>query len=845
MRTRLARLVPPALSLVLFTVALAALHRALREYSYRDVVSDLRAIPAARLGWAVALTIINYVALTLYDVLALRYIRRPLAYRRTALASFVGYAFGQVGFPLLVGGAARYRLYSTWGLTAGEVTQMVLFNGVTLWSGVLLLSGAAFLLAPSAVFFHMPSAPLRALGGAMLLVLAAYVALTFLRSRPVRVRDWELTLPSPALASMQIGVSAIDWALAASVLYMLLPAGIGASFWHFLGGFLAGQVAGMVSHVPGGLGVFESVVILLFPGTPPSTLLSHLLAYRAVYYVLPLAAAAGSLAVYELAKRREHVRDLARRVGEFYPAIAPSLLAVTTFAGGLVLLVSGATPAVPMRLMFLKDFMPLPVMELSHFLGSIVGMGLLMLARGIQRRLDSAYHMTTLLLVAGMFLSLLKGFDYEEAAVLATMLLLLLPCRDQFYRKGSLISEGVSAESLTAVGVVLIGSVWLGFFAFKHVEYRNELWWQFELQGDAPRFLRATVGVVAAMLLFGIARLLRPSPPDRVTPPEEAADRLRAIIAESGDADANLVFLGDKSVLLSESGSGFVMYAVSGRSWVALGDPVGTESDKADLAWRFRELSDRHGGWTVFYEVAPRCLPIYLDLGLTLVKIGEEARVRLDAFSLDGKDRKKFRHAVNKVEREGCTCEIVPPDSVPALLPTMRGISDAWLADKNTREKRFSIGYFDDRYLTSFPAAIVRKGDEVLAFANVLTGGRELSIDLMRYRSGGPENLMEYLFVQLMLWGKSHGFEWFNLGMAPLSGLAEHSLAPLWNRVATLLYRQGEHFYNFQGLRQYKEKFDPEWEPRYLAAPGGLALPRILLGVTTLISGGLRGVVAK
>ena len=142
---------------------------------------------------------------------------------------------------------------------------------------------------------------------------------------------------------------------------------------------------------------------------------------------------------------------------------------------------------------------------------------------------------------------------------------------------------------------------------------------------------------------------------------------------------------------------------------------------------------------------------------------------------------------------------------------------------------------------------IIRKQEKILAFANILQGveKEELSIDLMRYLPEAPHGVMDYLFIELMLWGKQEGYQRFNLGMAPLSGLEDHALAPLWNRLGSFVFRHGEHFYNFQGLREYKEKFNPLWEPKYLASPGGLALPRVLINIASLISGGLKGVVAK
>jgi phosphatidylglycerol lysyltransferase len=148
---------------------------------------------------------------------------------------------------------------------------------------------------------------------------------------------------------------------------------------------------------------------------------------------------------------------------------------------------------------------------------------------------------------------------------------------------------------------------------------------------------------------------------------------------------------------------------------------------------------------------------------------------------------------------------------VPSILPVLKEISDEWLTSKSTREKGFSLGRFDEQYLRHFSHAIVRdRENRIVAFANVWNGnGRELSIDLMRYRSDAPHGVMEYLCVALMLWGAERGFERMSLGMAPLSGLVTNAMAPLWNRVGGLLYRHGENFYNFQGLRRYKDKFDP------------------------------------
>ncbi len=156
------------------------------------------------------------------------------------------------------------------------------------------------------------------------------------------------------------------------------------------------------------------------------------------------------------------------------------------------------------------------------------------------------------------------------------------------------------------------------------------------------------------------------------------------------------------------------------------------------------------------------------------------------------------------------------------LLPELREISDAWLSDKATAEKHFSVGSFDPAYLGQFDFALVRRMGVLVAFANLweTRTKRELSVDLMRFGPDAPRSAMDFLFVELMLWGRAQGYEWFNLGMAPLAGLEQHPLAPAWHRVGNFVFRYGEHFYNFEGLRRYKTKFRPVWEPRYLVGPG-------------------------
>jgi phosphatidylglycerol lysyltransferase len=609
---------------------------------------------------------------------------------------------------------------------------------------------------------------------------------------------------------------------------------------------LLALAAGAVSNVPGGIGVFEFVLLLLMPAVPKDRLLGALIAYRAIYYFAPFAIALVLLGAHEVWIHRAPVVRLARVVRAFLTAVTPQAIAIAVFLAGAVLLFSGATPGLGDRLTLLRNFVPLSVLELSHLLGSVVGVALLIIAHGLYRRLHTAWWITIWLLCAGILLSLLKGFDYEEASILAVVVIMLASARSRFRRRASLIEQHYSSAWTIAFFLVLLMAGWLVLFAYRHLPYDNELWWQFAFQASAPRSLRASLLAVMICAAYGLWRVLRPAPRRFSAPKSADLERVAALIEKGEDTTANLALLGDKNLLFNEDRSACIMFQSSGNSWVAMGDPIGPPELGEELAWEFLEECDGMAVSPVFYQVTPERLPLYVDLGLNLSKLGEEARVPLETFSLEGAARADLRQAQRRASRDGATFEMVPRGAVPAILPELRAVSDNWLAAKNTAEKRFSLGFFDERYVSHFDVGVVRHEGAVVAFGNLWRGGStELSVDLMRYNDAAPKGVVDYMLIESMLWGRAHGFRWFNLGMAPLSGLEEHALAPTWHKLGRIVQRYGETFYNFEGLRKFKEKFNPVWRPRYLAAPDGLAMAGALLDVTALISGGVRNVLRK
>ncbi|MGA2915331.1 MAG: bifunctional lysylphosphatidylglycerol flippase/synthetase MprF [Sedimentisphaerales bacterium] len=837
------------IGICLFILALFVIHHRLHQYHIADIIDKARQTPAVYLLLAIFITALDYFVLTFYDTMALHYLGHPMKYPSIALASFVGYVFSH-NLTVLGGSTARYRIYSALGISASEIAKLIVFCVITFWLGFFSVGGISFMLfhQPIPPELHMPIASVKPLGFIFIAIVIIYLIYAGLSNKPLKFGGWEFARPSPAILVGQIVISCTDWLLVCGVLYVLLPAGTELSYFQFVGIFLFAQIAGILSNIPGGLGVFETVIFLLLaPYAETSAIAGSLILYRLFYYLIPFGFAAGLLVAHEMFMGRKAIKTAGAIFGRWASAVTPHILALTCFVAGMLLLFSGALPSVRGRMALLRDLLPLGAVEFSHFLASVAGALLLLLARSLQRRINIAYHLTVILLAFGIVFSLLKGFDYEEAIILTIILLVFLPCRKEFYRKAAIFARRFEPFWFVLIAIVIICSVWVGIFSYRHLEYSNEIWWKFAFHSDAPRFLRATSGVIIVVLLYAVMQLLLPFKPKIKTPSTDEFQIIRQIVHSSPDIYANLALLDDKQFLLSEGKNAFVMYGVAGRSWIAMGDPVGPENEWNELLWQFRELCNYYNGWPVFYQIENIHLDLYLDIGMSFLKLGEEARVDMESFSLEGSANRDLRQTRNKIQKLGYTFEIIPQERSAQIVDKLQNISDLWLKEKNVREKRFSLGSFSREYISNFPIAVIRNNSDIAAFANVWTTSQkeELSVDLMRHLPDCPNGIMDYLFTEMMLWGKEQGYRQFNFGMAPLSGLTDNALAPLWHKVGTFIFRHGEHFYNFGGLRAYKEKFNPVWQPRYLACPRGLMLPRILTNLAGLISGGITGTIAK
>ncbi|APX89075.1 hypothetical protein BV394_04525 [Brevirhabdus pacifica] len=852
--SRLKALAPYLVTGLLFAAGIYALYHLLKPVEFRDVMDHVRATPWGVLLAALAATLASYGALIGYDWSALRYIGKPLPLPTVALGGFLGYAFGNtIGAGAISGGAVRYRIYSSMGLTGYDIAGVALFASLAYGLGATIIGFGALLVHPAALASLTSLNPhvLRWISGLVLIALIGVLATLSIRRASVEWRGIRLDAPSPGLMSAQLGFTVLDMALAGCALYLLLPPN-DLGFAAFMAVFAAAMMAGVLSHVPGGVGVFESVIIAALPaGVPIEQAAAGLLLFRLTYYLVPFGLALLTLALVELRMamgplRDTQIRDLAP-IFKAVSSIVPLAMSAMIFASGVYMLFSAVIPALTDVAEEMELLMPLAMIEGGALLSSIVGAALIVLAHGLLRRVEGAWWLATASLAGGVAAALLNGWDLDRAGLMLLALLILLPCRREFYRSARLTRDALSPRWILLMSCVLLATLGIFFFSFKATPYAHELWWQFAVDERAPRSMRAgLVGSIVVALWALIYALRPPRPRQRPTSQDEIA-RALAVIDAQDNPDANFALTGDKCLLFSSTGRSFLMYGVQGRSWIALGDPVGDPDEADQLAWDFFDAASAANARPVFYEASARFLPLWIEMGLSLYKMGEEAIVPLSGFNLEGGSRKRLRTTANRARRDGMDFHVIEPPAPDAALAELKRISDDWLDAKNSREKQFSVGRFDADYLRRSPIAVVTWNGSTVGFANILATatGKRATIDLMRHTADAPGGMMEFLFIELILYLRDRGFEEFSLGMAPLAGLDSRRGGRWTTRMGALVYRHGRHFYNFEGLRQFKDKFDPQWQAKFLVVPPRANVLLVAADAAALIGGGLRAAVTK
>lgn len=832
-----------SVEVIIFIAAIFFIHKELKRYSINDLKETIHNMPLWTLFLIILITVIDYLILTGFDLLAFEKEKIKFSKLKTMFTSFISFSFSNsIGLSGLTASGIRINLYSAWGVPYKSIINITIFCYITYWLGLLWIGGIFLTFLPvNLTNINLPKyLPITNTLFIGIGLLIGAIIFSFFHYKKYNGSIWTYFL--------RIILALGDWVAISSILYLgLFSKHSHMEFLHFLSIFIIAQILGVLSNVPGGIGVFDlTCITLLQPYYSSEKIIGALLIYRLIYFFVPLLIGFIAFGFYHLSKGKSTLQMKGSLASKYVFSLFPLILSFFIFIGGALLIISGSIPPSVKNLDLVQEFFPLITIQFSHFVGSIVGTILLILAYGIKRRLDSSYYLAIIFLILGIIASLIKDFDIKSALGLLFILMGLIPAKEYFYRRSSIFSEKLSKTWMLLVGITVLLGIYIGIFSHQNSIHLRNIFFNFDIYKETPKFLRATLGIFLVLFTFLILRILKPAKIENIVEPTNLKEKVNECIETSSDTTGYLAYLQDKEILFEPDEESFIMFAKSGNSFVAMGDPIGKKESFGDAIWTFYNYCKKNHMQTVFYEISKENLNYYLDIGLSFLKIGECAKVDLQSFTLEGSEAKKLRYTYNKFTKEGFEFEVIPKEKVPDIIEDLKNISDEWLADKNAKEKGFSLGKFTKDYVLNFPIAIVKKDNKILAFSNLLMSKdkHEITLDLMRYRNEAPSGTMEFCFICMLLYGKNEGFAKFNLGMAPLSGI-EKNTASFWNKLEHIIFSYGKKFYNFQGLRAFKEKFNPEWEPKYIAYSGPINLPKVITDVTLLISGGVKGLISK
>lgn len=491
----------------IFLLAIWLLYHKLKAYSIAEIRESIQQIPWLHLILSFFLMIINYIILVGYDWLALKAIHKSLPLAKVGLVSFIGQAVSYNFGALLGGTTVRYRFYTTWGFSLVEIVRLVLMLAVTFWVGALGLSGIVFIIAPphipDAIFASMPIKDIRILGIILATIAFSYLAICLSIRKPLVIFGKEFVFPAPQIAIAQCIVAGIDLIAAAACMFVLLPETSGVRFIDFLPGYLLAQVAVVLTHIPGGVGIFELVILELTHTPQEQAVFAAVLVFRLIYYIIPLLGAAVLLAIYEARQNR----DMLHNAGRWLSALSHSIAAYLTFIGGLIMLVSATLPTVFSKMPEIMLAWPKSLLGMGHLVCALSGAALLFVAFGLERRQSRAFNLTVILFCFGIGGALLKGFSWQVAIMEAVILMAIWTARKRFYRNSFFLRERIPFYWLLACAIVLAFVFMLGWFIY-HPVWDRAATWGFDRPFNASRTLLAYGAIVVMLAAAWLWRFL-------------------------------------------------------------------------------------------------------------------------------------------------------------------------------------------------------------------------------------------------------------------------------------------------------------------------------------------------
>ncbi len=618
------RQLPATLGVVLLIGAIYVVQKEFRHLRLRDIEAVLRNYPLHTLAIGFLWTVLSYAVLTIYDRLGTIYAGHKVAYGRVAFASFCAYALSHnLGFAAVSGAAVRYRLYAHWGLTPLQIAKTVAFCSLTFALGGMVLGGVILFLEPGSIPFfgeHVPRPVMYAVGAVLWAIVVGYVTLSRILGS-VRLFGFAVVLPGWRMAVLQVLLATVDVAITASIFYALLPPAPKLTWVMFLGVYVASYTAGLAANLPGGIGVFDTAILLgLEPYFSAPRIIGAIVVFRLYYYIIPLFIAGFLFTGNELLlrgglllRRWERLGALARwSEPDFAVASATGLVALC----GVMLLCVGVLAPQSDFSWIDPDFAEV-ANQAGQFIPSLIGAGLIVVALGLSQRVNLAWGTTLFLLVVGAAFIATQAERLWIVGVLVIVAMLVAPLRRSFYRHANLLSGPLDASNAIPLFTLVICLLALAGTRPRVHLLANNAWWAVVMSRDVPHSLRLTVALAVALALIAIWRLLRPGKVRWLPWDSAARQRLARLGGTIPPARADGVVLG-------EAERAGIPFRRCGRVLLGIGDPTGAEADRVSAIWRLRDLAQQEGLDPAFWRAGPALLKVYGDLGLTALPLGPD-----------------------------------------------------------------------------------------------------------------------------------------------------------------------------------------------------------------------------
>ncbi|AUJ29228.1 bifunctional lysylphosphatidylglycerol flippase/synthetase MprF [Liquorilactobacillus hordei] len=615
--------------------------------------------------------------------------------------------------------------------------------------------------------------------------------------------------------------SVFEWGSAAGMFLLIgTLMGVQVNLGEVMVLYFIASIIGVISLVPGGLGSFDVFMLigLLNLGVVNGEGVAWLLFFRMFYYILPF-----FVGIFLF------VRDAGKRLNQFLDGIPKSIIQkvahglLTLFlyvSGGLILLESTVPNFAFGNSVFVKLY-PYTFFFLNQLSSVIFAFLLIGVARGIEAKIKKAYWPTICVLLIGIINTLWRSFSLATAIFLIFVTLIVAISRKELYRENLTYSFNRITADVVIFIVVFGLYATVGIMNSPQHLMRHEVPIALLFPSERIWFSGFLGMVIAAIILIIIFRYFTANKSlfSNVTFPEA---KIKEVVEKyGGNETSHLAYLKDKQFYFfqkNEENQLFFMYKKKADKIIVMGEPVGNREYLREAVTKLMTDADVQGYQLVFYEIGNELTLLLHDLGFDFLKTGEEGFVELSSFTLAGKKQRAQRALMNKFERDNYSFSFEMPPFSKKKLAEFKEISDEWLDGQV--EKGFSLGFFDEYYLNQAPIAVIRDSEgNAVAFASMMpTGGkRVLSIDLMRHKKNAPSGIMDKIFISLFEYGREEQYEYFNLGMAPLSNVGRSSYSFIEERAAHLIYEYGYRIYGFQGLRAYKEKYVTDWYPKYTA----------------------------